>query len=127
MPGPPNEPLARLANTLARDLDAVFHGIGDLRPPIFPERVERMRAETERDAQARWSALPDDRRALIDSIVGTKADARRAYRRARKADADSPERAAALEEQRRLKEKIGSEKMALRERRAKETEVAVGA
>lgn len=89
---------------------------------LYPERVERMRADAKVDAQARWDALPEARRKVIDSIVGTKAEARRAYRRSRKPDADAGEIAAALEEQRRLKERITAQKATLRETPETETE-----
>ncbi len=95
---------------------------------LFPERVERMRAEAEQDADVRLQALAPAQQELIDSIVGMKADARRAYRRARKADADPSEITAATDEQQRLRERIQEEKNTLREMLARrsQTQEAAG-
>ena len=82
---------------------------------LYPERVERMRDAAKSDGQTRYDALPPDRRNLINSIVGMKAEARRAYRRSRKPDTDAGALAADLEEQRRLKELIAAHKASLRE------------
>lgn len=94
---------------------------------LYPERVERMRADAKVDAQARWDALPEARRTVISSIVGMQATARRAYRRSRKADIGATEIAAALDEQHQLKERIGEQKASLRQLRAAEIEATIEA
>ncbi len=83
---------------------------------LFPERVQEMHTKAEQDADARLAALPKAQRKLIDSIVETKALARRAYRRSRKPDAKAREREAATKEQRELMERIAAEKAKLREK-----------
>ncbi len=83
---------------------------------LFPERVRQMRTKAEQDADARLAALPKAQRKLVDSIVQTKALARRAYRRSRKPDAKARERKAATKEQRELMERIATEKAKLREK-----------
>lgn len=81
---------------------------------LFPERVQDMREAAERDARKRLEALPSDPRKLIDSVVGMKAKARRAYRRSRKEDATAGEREAAGKEKGALMERIVAEKSKLR-------------
>lgn len=91
------------------------HPIGSTPEDLYPDEVERMRADAETDAQERLAALSDNQHVLIESIVEKNALMRRAYRRSRKADADAVEKAQALEEQQRLRHEINSEKSALRE------------
>ncbi len=95
---------------------------------LFPERVKRMKKDAEQDAEARKAALTPEQDALLDSILQTQHAARRAYRRARKADADPAQRAAATDEQQRLKERIREEKAKLREMLARrsQTQEAAG-
>ncbi len=94
---------------------------------LFPERVKRMKEKAERDAAAKMAALTPEQDALLDSILQTQHEARRAYRRSRKQDANPSEMTAALDKQQRLKERIREKKAKLREmlaRRSRTQEAA---
>lgn len=105
------------------DADAE-HPEGATPADLYPERVERMQTEAERDAQEKLVALSDSQHVLIDAITEKNAALRRAYRRSRKADATHEERTAALEEQMTLRHEVNSEKSALRETKRQEVELA---